>query len=143
MPPLRENEEIVAEDNGSQSLRYTITLDFTPLIEGFRKVGAALRWIQYQREVEAAFREAYENGLILSLPPGPMLSGGLRLRTYYASRSDWEGIAYYLEQDGETRLAKAIRDGLSRHRHSYYRGDDSIPLRFKNGSIAKLDRYAP
>ena len=63
----------------------------------------------------------------------------LRLATYYATREDWEAVAKDLEEKGEIRLAKAIRSGMDRgwRKHGGYFG-----LRFRGGSIDKLDRYS-
>jgi hypothetical protein len=69
------------------------------------------------------------------------LIGGLRQRTYYASVPEWTALAEELEKAGETRLAEAIRADIAK-RGYWYKGFDQIPLRFRGGSVAKLDSYA-
>lgn len=68
------------------------------------------------------------------------LSGGLRLRTYHATRTEWRALATELESLGEKRLAQAIRIGVER-KELWFK-DDPISLRFRDGSVAKLDEYA-
>lgn len=66
------------------------------------------------------------------------LIGGLRMRTYTATRAEWLALATELEAAGEKRLAESIRNGVN-NRPKWY---DPLPLRFRDGSVAKLDEYA-
>jgi hypothetical protein len=71
-----------------------------------------------------------------------LLKVALRQCTYHATRAEWRAVADDLDQRGEHRLAKAIKDGLASKSDYWYGPTNDIPLRFRGGSVAKLDRYS-
>jgi hypothetical protein len=68
--------------------------------------------------------------------------------TYSATKAEWQDIAKALDSEGQTRLARAIRNGIERQtrKQEWWFGLSDVPdvvyaLRFVNGSVAKLDRF--
>jgi len=78
-----------------------------------------------------------------------MISAGTIMRSYSGTEAQWLKAADYFDSCNERRLAKAIRHGLERQNKRlspHFRYIELGPswvygLRFRDGSIAKLDAY--
>ena len=68
-----------------------------------------------------------------------MIECSCRFATYTASEEEWLELADTFEQSGEKRLAKTIRAGVRRVKNRG-RWFSYIPLRFRDGSITKMDQ---
>jgi hypothetical protein len=81
-----------------------------------------------------------------------MIEPNKRTASYCGTKAEWDALATEFFQNGESRMASTIRDGIKRQgrpdRHWWSLGND-IPgvfpsdvfcLRFRGGSIDKMDR---
>lgn len=63
--------------------------------------------------------------------------------TYHGTDAEWEMLAEYFENNHQKRMADTIRNGIERQiRRDKFRYDyeaDHHSLRFKNGSIGKMN----
>lgn len=69
-----------------------------------------------------------------------MITLAAHYATFTGPESDWRALEATLIAKGEKRLARVISDGIARQRrrHTYY-DVGYIPLRFRDGSIRKIE----
>lgn len=59
--------------------------------------------------------------------------------SYNSSPEEWEALAMMIERDGQTRLARTIRNGITRQLPRLEYRSSWIGLRFRDGSIQRIE----